>query len=128
VQVVVEDCRFENLSSAGIDANTGSAGGNTLKVTVRNTLLNRTGQVGVRGNAGTGGSIQVDLERCQITNSAVGIVSAALGSVVRVSNSTIVGNNTGLSAAASGVLLTRLNNTVEGNTANGNFTGSYVAK
>lgn len=125
---VVEDCRFAALTTAGVDVFTGPIGQNTLKAVVRNSLFNRAGGAGIRGNASTGGSIQIDVEGCEITNGTAGIASAFAGSVVRVSNSTIVGNNTGLSAAVSGLLLSRGNNTVEGNTANGNFTGTFLAK
>lgn len=125
---VVEDCRFAALTAAGIDVFTGPIGQNTLKVVVRDSLFNRSGVAAVRGNASTGGSIQIDLERCEITNCSAGVVSVFAGSVVRVSNSTIVGNNTGLSAVASGSLLSRGNNTVEGNSTNGAFTGTFLAK
>ena len=47
---------------------------------------------------------------------------------MRVSNSTVVGNNNGLFTSAGGVLLTRGNNTIEGNNTNGAFTGSFLAK
>jgi hypothetical protein len=127
-QAVVEGCRFESLASAGIDANTGPVGGNGLKVVVRDSLFDRATDVAVRSVASTGGSIQVDLERCEIMNSSVGIMSASSGAVTRVSNSTIVGNSTGLSAALGGSLLTRGNNTVENNTTNGVFTGTFLAK
>ncbi len=110
-----------------IEAFTGPQGSNTLRVIVRDSLFNRSG-VAVRGNASTGGSVQVDLERCEITNSQVGVVSAFTGSTARVSNSTITGNTTGLLPASGGLLLSRSNNTVEANTTNGNFTGFFVAK
>jgi len=124
---VVENCRFASLSSAGIDASTGPKGSNTLRVVARDSLFNRSG-VAVRGNASTGGSIQMDVERCEITNSSFGVVSAFAGSTARVSNSIITGNGTGLLAASGGVLLSRSNNTVEANTTNGTFTGFFVAK
>lgn len=124
---VVEDCRFAALTSAGIDVSTGPIGQNTLKAVVRASLFNRAG-VGVRANASTGGSIQIDVEGCEITNGTAGVAMAFAGSVARVSNSTIVGNNTGISAVASGQLLSRGNNTIEGNTTNGNFTGTFLAK
>ena len=127
VLATVEGCRFEALSSGGIEANTGPTGNNTLKLVVRDGFFNRTGLIGVRGNANTGGSIQVDLERCQITNCANAVVSVSPGSVVRISNSTIVGNIAGLQGGG-GALLSRGNNTVEGNMSNGNFTGIFFAK
>jgi len=127
VNAVVENCRFASLTSAGIDANTGPQGLNTLRVVARDSLFNRSG-VAIRGNAGAGGSIQVDVERCEITNSQFGVVSAFTGSTVRVSNSVITGNTTGLLSASGGLLLTRRNNTVEANSTDGNFTGIFVAK
>jgi len=124
---VVEGCRFAALTSAGIDAFTGPLGLNTLKVVARDSFFNRSATA-VRSNASTGGSIQVDLEKCEITNSSEGVVSAFAGSTVRVSNSTITGNLTGLLPASGGLLLTRRNNTVENNNTDGAFTGVYMAK
>src|SRR5262249_16553525 len=124
---VVEDCRFAALTSAGIDAFTGSLGSNTLRVVARDSLFNRSATA-IRSNASTGGSIQVDLERCEMTNGSEGVVSAFAGSTVRVSNSTSTGNITGLLPASGGLLLTRRNNTVENNTTDGAFTGVYMAK
>jgi len=124
---VVEDSRFAAMTSAGIDVFTGPIGQNTLRAAVRDSFFNRSA-VGVRSNASTGGSIQVDLERCEIANGTTGVASAFAGSTVRVSNSTIVGNGTGLSVASAGQLFTRGNNTVEGNTTNGLFTGTFFAK
>ncbi|MCI0389197.1 MAG: hypothetical protein MOB07_10610 [Acidobacteria bacterium] len=105
---VVEDCRFfavpgviASHGSAGIDAFTGPLGFNNLKVVVRDSLLNGF-IAGVRSNASTGGSIQMDLERCEITNSSVGVVSSFAGSTARVSNSIIIGNNTGVLATSGG--------------------------
>ncbi len=124
---VVEDCRFVSLTSAGIDAFTGPQGNNTLKVVARNSLFNRSG-VGIRSSAITGGSIQVDIEKCEITNGAVGVVSGFPGSTVRVSNSVIIGNTTGLVSGSGGILLSRTNNTIEANSTNGSFTGFFTAK
>ncbi|HKQ80516.1 MAG TPA: right-handed parallel beta-helix repeat-containing protein [Blastocatellia bacterium] len=124
---VVEDCRFTSLTAVGIDASTGPQGFNIVKVVARDSLFNRAG-VSIRGNALTGGSVQIDLERCEITNGSTGVISLSAGSIVRVSNSIITGNLTGVSAASSGALLSRTNNTVEANTSNGTFTGTFVAK
>ncbi|MGH9937122.1 MAG: right-handed parallel beta-helix repeat-containing protein, partial [Blastocatellia bacterium] len=124
---VVEDCRFAGMSWAGIEMYTGPLGNHTLRAVVRNSLFNRS-EVGVISDAGTGGSIQVDLEGCEITNSLAGVVSVYADSTVRVSNSIITGNGMGLSADYGGQLLSRRNNTVENNTANGSFTGFFVAK
>lgn len=127
VLAVVEDCRFASLTGMGIDLSTGPQGNNTLRATVRDSLFNRA-NVGLRAISNTGGSIQADVERCEITNNATGLLSTFAASTIRVSNSTIVGNTTGVSAANGGTLLSRLNNTVEGNTTNGNFTGAFAAK
>ena len=134
LNAVVEDCRFfavasaiSGLTSAGVDAFTGPLGSNTLKVVVRDSLFNGFG-AGVRGTASTGGSIQLDLEGCEITNASVGVVSSFPGSTARVSNSMIIGNTTGVIATSGGALLSRRNNTVEANSTNGNFTGLFVAK
>jgi hypothetical protein len=47
---------------------------------------------------------------------------------LRVSNSTIVQNDSGLNTAGGGSILTRLNNTFENNSIPGAFTGTYSAK
>lgn len=125
--VVVEDCRFSVLSAGGVDVSTGPIGQNTLKAVIRASLFNRVG-VGIRALANTGGSIQIDVEGCELTNGATGVISVSSGAVVRVSNSTIVGNTTGVAGSTGGQIFSRSNNTIEGNSTNGSFTGTFLAK
>jgi hypothetical protein len=126
LMATVDGCRFEALSAVGIDAYPGL--NNTAKVTVRNTLVNRAGTIGVRGSGAASGFVQLNVEGSEITNCATGVYSYSPNSVVRVSNSTIVANSTGILVQGGGQLLSRGNNTLEGNTTNGTFTGTFLAK
>lgn len=129
ISVVVEACRFEMLNYGGILLHTlaEKTDLNSIKLVVRDSLFNRA-EYAVESVAGAGGSISVDLERCEITNSLFAVSSHNSGAITRVSNSTIVGNTAGLSSSSGGLLLSRGNNTVEGNNTNGSFTGMFQAK
>ena len=124
---VVEDCRFAELTVSGIEIFTGPLGSNTLRAAVRDSLFNHV-ETAIRSDASTGGSIQVDVESCEITNNSAGLASLFTGSTVRVSNSVITGNVIGLLTDSGGLLLSRRNNTVENNNTNGAFTGIVTAK
>lgn len=129
IRLVVEGGRFESLSISGIAMSTPTQEKNksVIKLTLRDALFNEAGTA-VQSIVGVDGTITTDLERCEITNSVLAILSLNPGSTVRVSNSTIVGNVTGLSFGASGLLLSRGNNTIEGNDYDGGFTGTFQAR
>jgi hypothetical protein len=124
VLAVVGDSHFEGQTVVGIQAFIRES--NTLNLTVYGPSIDRAGYAGLLSSVSSGGSAQVNLEERLITNGGIGVFSYSVGSVVRVSNSTIIGNNTGLSN--SGKLLTRGNNTVEGNKSNGVFNGTFSAR
>jgi hypothetical protein len=126
MRVSVDRCRFENNGSDGI----GAAG--NANVTIRDSVA--------AGNRGTGFATlasgreptQMNLENCVSTGNRLGVFSSAgiVGgtAILRVSNSTITGNDRGVIATEGGSILSRRNNTVEGNNEDGAFTGTFVAK
>lgn len=129
IRLVVEGGRFEFLSISGIAMSTPTQEKNqsAIKLTLRDALFNDAG-IAIQSIVGIDGTITTDLERCEITNSSLAILSLNSGSTVRVSNSTIVGNVTGLSFGANGLLLSRGNNTIEGNDYDGFFNGTFQAR
>jgi hypothetical protein len=72
---------------------------------------------------GTGGTTTVDLDGVLVSGSATGIISLN-GAVVRVNNSTIVGNTTGLAPSAGGTIVSFGNNRLTGNGSNGAFSST----
>ncbi len=123
--VIVDSCHFESLTAVGVDVYPGL--NITAKVSVRNTLINRAATIGIRGTGAAGGTAQINVDGTHITNCTTGIYTFSAGTLVRVSNSTIVANSRGL-LPQSGQLLSRSNNTVEDNGFNGSFTGTFLAK
>lgn len=122
--VSIDRCRLEK-NERGIAASSVTVG--NLRMTIRDSVA--------AGNAEDGFSASIfaemNLENCAATGNRFGVssIGGIVGSpTVRVSNSTITGNNFGLRVIQSGSLLSRANNTVEGNTDNGSFTGTFAAK
>jgi hypothetical protein len=63
-----------------------------------------------------------------VTDNVTGLHAGNAGALIRVSNTTVVGNGTGLDPVNAGTIISRRNNTVEANTNNGAFTGNFLAK
>ncbi|MCB1955179.1 MAG: hypothetical protein KDG55_05855 [Rhodocyclaceae bacterium] len=70
------------------------------------------------------GAATVFVDHVRMLFSQTGILSDSAGASVRVSNSTIFGNQLGLSATNGGAILSFGNNQTAGNVASGAFTGS----
>jgi hypothetical protein len=101
-------------------------------VTVRDSVAAANGDGFEAYSTSPAQSPELNIESCVVSNGNFGISAIGVGggAVVRVSNSTVTGNNAGLSADGNGTVLSRGNNTVEGNFT-GNFDGvigSYGAK
>jgi len=123
----IERTRFEgNFTGLLVRANS--------FVTVRDSVAaaNREGFLALSTSPAP--SPELNIESCVASNNGLdGIAAVATGggaATVRVSNSTVTGNDTGLWADGNGTLLSRGNNTVEGNFS-ANFDGvigSYGGK
>jgi len=84
----------------------------SVKTTFQNSIINGN-NTGVLVNTG-----ELGMTNCQVSGNIVG-VQAGSGGTIRMSNNSVVGNNTGLSGSN---LISFGNNLVKGNTVNGSFT------
>jgi len=107
----IEHTRFERNTSTALGAEPGAY------ATVRSSVASGNGGgFAVFSSGGT--PSELNIENCVASNNQTGILCYGLGAaaVVRLSNSTITGNQKGLHAVGvSPMLLSRGNNTVEGN-------------
>ena len=123
----IERCRLDNnVNGLAVAAfNPGVA-----KASIKDSFAWGNLAVGMRADASSGGTAELNVENCLSANNDIGI-SGFPGTgttVVRVSNTTVT-DNTGSGVATTGAqILTRGNNTVEGNSPNGTFTGTFMAK
>lgn len=78
----------------------------------------------------TTGTADLDVERCLVSLATAGLKSGGDGgtATVRVSNSTIVGNEFGIVKTDPSVIRSRGNNTVEGNVSDGTFNSTFAPK
>jgi hypothetical protein len=81
---------------------------------------------GVRAVSLFGGPCHVYLSRTTMAHNGLGIEANGGGVNIKVSDSSVIQNNTGLSAVSSGALESRGNNTVQANGTNGAFTGTFA--
>jgi len=123
---VIDRVRVEGNNTDGISVLIGA------QVTVRNSVFSANG-IAMLALASSFGSAELNIERCVVSNNAIGVRSTSdfnFVSTVRISNSTVTDNSIGLqNIGALAVFLSRLNNTVRGNGSDTSGTiGSYTAK
>jgi hypothetical protein len=97
----------------------GSTGG--IKVTARNSVTSENSFAGFSSVTPGGGAVtqMMLVSSTSSNNGAAGIKSDGLASTVRISDTTVTGNNLGLEVANSGVLASYSNNNINGNTTDG---------
>lgn len=86
----------------------------SVKTTFQNSIINGN-NTGVLVNTG-----ELGMTNCQISGNNVG-VQAGSGGTIRMSNNSVIGNNTGLAGTS---LVSFGNNLVKGNNINGSFTST----
>ena len=86
----------------------------SVKTTFQNSIINGN-NTGVLVNTG-----ELGMTNCQISGNVVG-VQAGNGGTIRMSNNSVIGNNTGLAGTS---LISFGNNLVKGNNMNGSFTST----
>ncbi len=123
----IESSLIEKSNFNGINAS--GAANAALRLTLRDTNLAHNVGAGLRAIANvTNSTVECVVENSVSFDNGVGLIAERDGTVIRVSNSTIVGNAQGLQISNLGQIFSRLNNTLEGNTTNGTFSEVYVAK
>ncbi len=86
----------------------------SVKTTFQNSIINGN-NTGVLVNTG-----ELGMTNCQVSGNIVG-VQAGNGGTIRMSNNSVIGNNTGLAGTS---LISFGNNLVKGNGVNGSFTST----
>ena len=114
-ECIVDHSWFENNSDKGIWIRDSSK--QRVAVIVRNSTVVNAGSGFSIGSLSTDGpTAQLTIENCTVTSSRIGVeVRDALGTAVRISNSTITNNDYGFSGATGASIYSRGNNTVTGN-------------
>lgn len=85
-----------HISSSRISGN-GAAGvflGSNVKATIFNSVLTQNATAGVFAQQTAGGNTQANVDHCDVSNNVNGFQANTLNSLIRVSNTTAVGNTT----------------------------------
>jgi len=91
-----------------------------VNVFVSDTTMTQNAQGVVGGPTGTA-TVNIVLDRVNVTNTNGPAVRANGGATIRVNNSTITGNNKGLQQGGNGQIISSGNNMLAGNTTDGTF-------
>jgi hypothetical protein len=124
----IDNVRLEENASFGLQV------AERAKVTIRNSVAFGSGNIGLEAKTSAANSpSELNVENCVVSNNFTGIASVSfstgVGTIVRVSNTTVTHNGAGLLVDANCFLLSRGNNTVEGNQSDTLGTiGSYTPK
>ena len=100
-----------------------AASGAIVKVSVRDSQVNRNLNTGITASSATGSTVTVSASDNIISNNSTGILSEAPGARVWASGNTVSGNSTGLQNSA-GLLQSTGDNAVRNNTTQ--FTGGIT--
>jgi hypothetical protein len=111
---VVDHVELQNNASAGLAAQTLSQ---TVTVVVSESVSANSAADGIFANSTGGTSINVMVRNSKIANNAVdGLHALGAGVTIRVTRSTLTGNNTAWDAVSTGVVLSYGDNNIDGNT------------
>lgn len=88
--------------------------GSNVKATIYRTVVTGVTNSGIFAIQNSGGTTEVDVDRCTINNNGTGINASTANTAIRVSNSTLLGNTSLFNAV--GQVLTYDNNQTNGTT------------
>jgi hypothetical protein len=104
---------MENNAGAGLIAITGTQ---TTNVTVSDCVSANNAIAGIFSDAVSGALVNIMVRNSTVANNAaIGLEAQGTGAVVRVTRSTITGNNTGWDNPTGGVVLSYGDNNIDGN-------------
>ena len=90
INVHVSNSRIQGNQARGFFA------GSNVKATIYNTIITQNNTGGVFAQQTAGGSTEVSVDHCVVSNTNVGFTANTNGSTIRVSNTTAVNNGGGL--------------------------------
>jgi hypothetical protein len=110
---VIDHVLIENNGVDGLLVDTSFQ---TVNVTVSDSVSTGNTHSGIFTVSNTGTSVNTMVQNCTVANSgSVGLEASGLGATVRVTRSTITGNNTGWAGLSNGVVLSYGDNNIDGN-------------
>jgi hypothetical protein len=111
---VLDHVQIQNNGAAGLIVDTAAQ---TVNVTVSNSVSSNNTLSGIFGISNTGTSVNTMVWNCTIANNGLdGLEAGGAGATVRVTRSTITGNNTGWAVLPGGVVSSYGDNNIDGNT------------
>jgi hypothetical protein len=111
---VLDHVELQNNASAGLAAQNHSQ---TITVVVSESVSANSAGDGIFVSSSGGTPVNVMVRKSKIANNAVdGLHALGAAATIRVTRSTITGNNTGWAAVSSGVVLSYGDNNIDGNT------------
>jgi hypothetical protein len=97
--------------------------GSNVRATVMNSVFSQNVGAGVFAQQTAGGTTDVNIDQCVVSNNAVGFQSNTGGATIRVSNSTAIGNGLLATIAGGGIVSSYGNNQTAGGTFPSTGTG-----
>jgi hypothetical protein len=109
---VFEHVELENNGTNGLAVNTGTQ---TIDVTVSDSVSANNTNDGIFADSGSGLPASIMVRNSTIANNgSVGLQASGTGATIRVTRSTITGNNSGWAITASGVVSSYADNNIDG--------------
>jgi hypothetical protein len=132
-KIVLENVQVEGNANAGIRVDMAGTTGGSVSIVAEDIHV-VSGPAGITVSATGAGTAQLMLVRSEVANNfGAAITADGVNATVRVSESTITGNNSGVATTNSGTIASYGDNRLIGNPAvgaanNGTFTGTVLPK
>lgn len=113
-----------NAFGIAADGSNSTAG---INMTIKDSSIGGNSQDGIVATSAPGKApVGVFITNSVSVNNAFGVRAIGSNVTVRLTDSKIIGNNTGLATASGGTILSSGNNAIQANGVNGAFTGSFA--
>ena len=111
---VIDHVALQNNTSGGL---AGQTSGQTVSVVVSESVSANSAGDGIYANSTGGNPVSIMVRNSKIANNAVdGLHAVGSGATIRVTRSTLTGNNTAWAAGSTGVVVSYGDNNIDGNT------------
>jgi hypothetical protein len=104
INVHISNCRLQGNGARGLFV------GSNVKVTVFDTTISQNATGGVFAQNTAGGSTEVAVDHCVVSNTNIGFIANTASSTIRVSNTTAMNNGGGLATIAAGGVVSSYGN------------------
>ena len=111
---VIDHVALQNNASGGL---AGQTSGQTVTVVVSESVSANSAGDGIYANSTGGNPVSITVRNSRIANNAAdGLHALGSGATIRVTRSTLTGNNTAWAAVSTGVVVSYGDNNIDGNT------------